>query len=150
MYASIQDRAGLVNFKASRGRLLKRAKVGHDLPALRLGQARPGRHSVAEIALAEKPLEVAVTGRLDPLAAKRGPFFSVTPSVCLVALQAVVAVKKCACRNRIWLCREGVGASVIPGRDMVPQLTCRRTHQEWHTQRNCQNRISRGMYPRPH
>ena len=57
--------------------LLNGPEVRNNLPALGLGQAGPGGHAMTEIALAEKPFNIAVICRTDMLAPQRRPLVPV-------------------------------------------------------------------------
>jgi hypothetical protein len=56
---------------------------------------------MAQVALAQKPLDVAVARRADPIAAQRWAFVAIAHRIGLVALLAVLAVDKRSGRNRI-------------------------------------------------
>jgi hypothetical protein len=99
--------------------LLDGTKEGDQLPALGFGEAGPGRHAVAEIALAQKPLEVAIRGGTNVVAFKGRLFAAVAHRVGLVALLTVFAVNEGACRNRFGAAGKRVYAGVFPGRDVV-------------------------------
>src|ERR1035438_1185780 len=103
--------------------LRKRSEVGYDLPALGFGQARPRWHTVAQVALAEEPLEFAVGGGTDTLSAQGGLFAAVSEGVGFVALRAVLVVNPCSGGNGRGLVGEGVGTVTILGRDVLPVRT---------------------------
>ena len=119
--------------------LLNRPQVSGNLPALRLGKARPRRHSVAHVALAQKPLDVAVACRAQPFTVKRGPLVPVSSCVGLVTLLAVLAIDQFPGRSRFGLSSERIGAGVIPGRHSLPARTGNRAYSHRGAQPNQEN-----------
>ncbi len=75
---------------------------------------------MAEITLAQKPLNIAIGRRPHPIAAQSRLFATVAHGVRLMALQAVIAIDDRACRNGLRVSGEGVGALMIPGGDVLP------------------------------
>lgn len=75
---------------------------------------------MAEIALAQEPLEVAVGGRTDALTPERRLLAAIAHRVRLVALPAMVAVEQSAGRNGFGPAGERIGARVIPGGNVPP------------------------------
>jgi len=68
---------------------------------------------MAQVALAQKPLEVAVADIANSLAVKRGPFVAVALRVGLVALLAVFTKYKRAGGNCFGLASQGIGPNMI-------------------------------------
>lgn len=119
---------------------LDRPKVSDELPALRFGQARPGRHAVGQVALAEEPLEVAVGRRFDVVAAQGRPFAAVAHGIGAVALLAVLSIDEGAGSGALRAVGEGVDADVLFGRNALPTRAGRGTehHGGAHDQKkNC-------------
>ena len=75
---------------------------------------------MAQVALAQKPLEVAVAGRADLLAAQRGALVAVALRVGLVALLAVVAIDQRAGGDGLRLGRPEDCAAHGPWRELAP------------------------------
>ena len=75
---------------------------------------------MAQVTLAQKPLEVAVTGGANFCAAQRGALAAVALRVGLVALLAVFAIHQPAGRNRLRIAGKRIGARVILRRDLLP------------------------------
>lgn len=96
------------------------AEVGGQLPALRLRQAGPGGHSVAEVTLPQEPFDVAIAGVAQLWAAQRGTLVPVTLGVGLVALLAVVAIDKSAGMDRLCLASQWIDARMVLGRNVFP------------------------------
>lgn len=75
---------------------------------------------MAQIALAQKPLQVAVACIADILAVQRGMLVSVALGVRLVALLAMVAIDKRPGRYRIRLPGQRIGQSMVSRRHSHP------------------------------
>src|ERR1039457_4561319 len=87
--------------------LVQRFEVGNDLPAALLGDPGPGRHAVYQIAVAEKPRELAGRGVLHAGRAQvRGA--TAAESVLAVAFRAVLAEKLFTGSNRVGLALVGI------------------------------------------
>lgn len=123
--------------------LLQRPKVGDNLPALRFGQARPGRHAVPQVSLAKKPLEIAVGRLANSLAAQGRLFVPVALRVGLVALEAMIAIEQRPGRNCIRLPGQRIGARVIPRRNTIPSHAGGSRHRQRRAQGNRKNRNPR-------
>lgn len=75
---------------------------------------------MTQVALAEKPFEVAVAEVANSFAAQRGSLSTVALRVGLMALLTVVAIDERAGGGCFGLAAEGVDADVIPGRNVLP------------------------------
>jgi len=75
---------------------------------------------MCQVALAEKPLEVAVGGGTNVLAAQRGLFVAIAPGIRAVALGAVFPVEECAAGYGFRMGRKRVDAGVILFRYAIP------------------------------
>ncbi len=75
---------------------------------------------MAQVALTQKPFEVAVAKIADSFTAQRGALVAVAPRVGLMALLAVVAIDERAGGGCIRLAAKRIGAGMIPGRNVLP------------------------------
>lgn len=75
---------------------------------------------MGQVALAEKPLEIAVGGGADVVGFEGGFFLPVAGAVGLVALLAVVAIEEGPGLNRLRTAGERVGAGVVLRGDAIP------------------------------
>ena len=75
---------------------------------------------MGKIALAQKPLEIAIGGGADAIGAEGWFLVSVTHGIGLVTVLAVLPVEDRAGGGRLGLVCERVRPAVIPGGDVVP------------------------------
>ena len=75
---------------------------------------------MGKIALAQKPLEIAIGGGADAVGAEGWFLVSVARGIGLVTVLAVLSVEDRAGGRRLGLACERVGPDVIPGGDVVP------------------------------
>jgi hypothetical protein len=70
--------------------------------------------------LAQKPLDVAVAGRPNALAAQRWTLASVARAIGLVALQAMLAIDPRSGRHRLRAARQRIHPRMIARRHLLP------------------------------
>lgn len=90
---------------------------------------------MAEVALAEKPLDVTVGCGSDAFAAERRPLVPVAGTVGLVTLLAMIAIKERTGFGRLGVGGQRTHMRVILGRDLIQARTRRRQNREGCTQR---------------
>jgi hypothetical protein len=99
----------------------QRAQIDYDLPPLRLGQARPGWHTVTQIALAEEPLQIAIRGHVDAWGGESRLLSAISLGLGSVTLQAVISIEQGPCLDRVGFSLEWVGPRMVPGRLQRPR-----------------------------
>jgi hypothetical protein len=78
---------------------------------------------MAEVSLAQKPLEISVRSGANALAAQGRPFVAIARSARLMALEAMIAIDKFAGLGRLRTTGEWIGPGVLFGRNVVPPRT---------------------------
>ena len=81
---------------------------------------------MAQIALTQKPLDIAIAGRLQPWTPQCRTFVPVAHGIGLVTLQTMLTINQAASLDRFSVADHRIGALVVSGWYMLPSRTRRR------------------------